>query len=61
MQYVIPKGGKGKLCGTGKSLLNSATSLLGGSGASSCKGPKLKDDVEVRKPLVGFFLLLFHR
>merc|ERR1712032_948742 len=34
-QYVVPKGESGKLCGVSGSLFS-----------SSCKGPKLKDDVE---------------
>merc|ERR1712109_353374 len=38
-QYVVPKGESGKLCGVKGSLFS-----------SSCKGPKLKDDVE--SPLV---------
>ena len=44
---VVPRGGKGKLCGTSSSLLNSAASLVGAGTASSCNGPNLKDKVKV--------------
>jgi len=35
-KYVVPKGGKGKLCSTSGSL----------NPFSSCKGPRLSDDIE---------------
>ena len=55
---MVPKGGSGKLCGSVKSsLLNSAASLLGSGSGSSCKGPKLKDDIEVKTPGGGFFVV----
>ena len=44
---VVPRGGKGKLCGASRALLNSAASLVGAGTASSCNGPNLKDKVKV--------------
>ena len=44
---VVPKGGKGKLCGTSKTLLNAAASVVGAGTASNCTGPDLKDNVKV--------------
>ena len=51
----MARGDKGKLCGTSKTLLNSAAALLpaaaaaflGAGAASSCRGPDLKDKVKV--------------
>merc|ERR1712227_1188453 len=44
--FVVPRGGKGKLCGTSKTLLNSAASVIGAGTSSSCTGPDLKDNVK---------------
>ena len=44
---VVPKGGKGKLCGTSKTLLNAVASVVGAGTASNCTGPDLKDNVKV--------------
>ena len=44
---VVPRGGKGKLCGTSKTLLNAVASVVGAGTASNCTGPDLKDNVKV--------------
>ena len=45
--FVVPRGGKGKLCGTSKTLLNAAASVVGAGTTSTCTGPDLKDNVKV--------------
>ena len=45
--FVVPRGGKGKLCGTSKTLLNAAASVIGAGTTSTCTGPDLKDNVKV--------------
>merc|ERR1711971_752304 len=44
--FVVPRGGKGKLCGTSKTLLNAAASVIGAGTTSTCTGPDLKDNVK---------------
>jgi len=43
---VIPRGAKGKLCGSSSSLANAAASVVGAGPASSCIGPNIEDDIE---------------
>ena len=50
-------GGKGKLCGTSKTLLNSAASVIGAGTSSSCTGPDLKDNVKVSLLILPLYLL----
>ena len=55
--WTTTLGGKGKLCGTSKTLLNSATSVIGAGTSSSCTGPDLKDNVKVSLLILPLYLL----